>query len=82
MPELSFGSHFFQDIVESGIFYAAIFEGEEGVSCHPERILERENLLGQILPGEGEWARTVHLAPADGLTLYADITTQKLLCGG
>ncbi|MDR0503891.1 MAG: PEP/pyruvate-binding domain-containing protein [Treponema sp.] len=26
MPELSFGSHFFQDIVEADIFYAAIFE--------------------------------------------------------
>ncbi len=26
MPELSFGSHFFQDLVESNIFYGAIFE--------------------------------------------------------
>ena len=29
-PELSYGSHFFQDLVESGIFYAAIYQGEEG----------------------------------------------------
>jgi len=27
-PELSFGSHFFQDLVETGIFYVAL---------HPER---------------------------------------------
>ncbi len=27
-PELSYGSHFFQDLVESGIFYAAIYQGE------------------------------------------------------
>jgi len=82
MPELSFGSHFFQDIVESGIFYAAIFEGEEGVSFHPERILNRQNLLGDILPGEKEWERAVHLARTTGLTLYSDIISQKLLCSG
>jgi len=82
MPELSFGSHFFQDIVESGIFYAAIFEGEKGVLFRPERILGRQNLLGDMLPGEKEWERVVHLAQTTGLTLYSDITSQKLLCGG
>ena len=29
-PELSYGSHFFQDLVESGIFYAAVYQGEAG----------------------------------------------------
>jgi len=82
MPEISFGSHFFQDIVESGIFYAAIFEGEEGVLLRPERVLNRQNLLGDILPGEKEWERAVHLAQTPGLTLFSDITSQKLLCGG
>ena len=28
-PELSYGSHFFQDLVESGILYNAIFENEK-----------------------------------------------------
>lgn len=28
MPELSFGSHFFQDLVESNIFYGAVFMEE------------------------------------------------------
>jgi hypothetical protein len=81
MPELSFGSHFFQDIVESGLFYAAIFEGEDGVSFHPEFILERENIFEKILPGEKEWGKVIHIAQTDGLTLYSDITSQKLLCG-
>ena len=30
-PELSYGSHFFQDLVESGILYNAIFENEKTV---------------------------------------------------
>ena len=28
-PELSYGSHFFQDLVESGILYNSIFENEK-----------------------------------------------------
>jgi hypothetical protein len=35
-PELSYGSHFFQDLVESGIFYAALYQGEAGCEFHEE----------------------------------------------
>lgn len=80
MPELSFGSHFFQDIVESDIFYAAIFEGDADVIFRPERILDRENLLDEVLPGEKAWSHVVHLAHTTGLTLYSDITSQNLMC--
>jgi hypothetical protein len=71
MPELSFGSHFFQDIVESGIFYAAIFDGYNDVLFSPEKILSQENLFDSDV---------IHLARTPGLTLYSDIISQKLLC--
>jgi hypothetical protein len=32
MPALSYGSHFFQDLVETGIFYVAIWSVEGGSS--------------------------------------------------
>jgi hypothetical protein len=82
MPELSFGSHFFQDIVESGIFYAAIFEGEPDVTFRAEQILDRENVLEEMLPEENAWAPVLHLARTNGLTLYSDVTSQEILCGG
>jgi hypothetical protein len=82
VPELSFGSHFFQDIVESGIFYAAIFEGGEGVSFCPELILKQENLFEKFLEAEEKWRHVIHIAKTDSLTLYSDITSQKLLCSG
>ena len=82
IPELSFGSHFFQDIVESGIFYAAIFDGESNVVFNPRQILDRANLFEEELPSEKEWANVIHLAKANGLTLYSDITSQEILCGG
>jgi hypothetical protein len=82
IPELSFGSHFFQDIVESGIFYAAIFEGDADVSFHPELILERENAFAKILPEEEKWSQVIHIAQTDKLTLYSDITQQRLVVSG
>ncbi|MDR1829804.1 MAG: PEP/pyruvate-binding domain-containing protein, partial [Candidatus Fibromonas sp.] len=79
MPELSFGSHFFQDIVESNIFYAAIFDGEAGVLFYPEHILSQENLLGRILEGENRMEAVIHIAKTDGLILHSDITNQRLV---
>lgn len=36
MPELSYGSHMFQDLVEANIFYGAIFEDEKTRLYQPE----------------------------------------------
>jgi len=79
VPELSFGSHFFQDIVESDIFYAAVFDGEPGIVFCPEQILMRENLLTEMYTGEKKWDSVIHIAKTPGLTLHSDITNQKLL---
>ncbi len=39
-PELSYGSHIFQDLVEAGILYVAIFESSKTRSFHPEFLRE------------------------------------------
>jgi len=79
-PELSYGSHFFQDIVESGIFYAAIFNGQKGVIFNPSLILDRENVLESVLPGNTKFSNVIHIAKTDGMEIFSDIVTQKLLC--
>ncbi|MCL2230108.1 MAG: PEP/pyruvate-binding domain-containing protein [Treponema sp.] len=80
IPELSFGSHFFQDIVEAEIFYAAIFDEEEDVTFNPQLITSRKNLLDEQLPSDKKWEEVVHLSKVTGLTLYSDITSQEILC--
>lgn len=80
MPELSYGSHFFQDLVETGIFYVAIFDGQKDVVYQPIRILESENLLLSILPNSEKFSDVIHIAKTDGMELFANIVTQKLLC--
>jgi Phosphoenolpyruvate synthase/pyruvate phosphate dikinase len=79
VPELSFGSHFFQDIVESDIFYAAVFDGEPGIVFCPQQILSLENRFAEFYPEEKKWESVIHIAKTPNLILQSDITNQKLL---
>ena len=79
-PELSYGSHFFQDLVEADIFYVAIFNGQKEVIFHPERLQQYPNQYSNVLPGEHEMEKVIHIAKTDGLEIYSDIVTQTLLC--
>ncbi len=82
MPELSFGSHFFQDLVESGIFYVALPE-QDGTRVELGLLDRFPNLLAELLPGDARLAdvvRVTDLAPSERLLLQADIVSQQLLC--
>ncbi len=37
-PELSYGSHIFQDLVEAQILYTAVFHNEKTIHFHPEKL--------------------------------------------
>lgn len=79
-PELSQGSHFFQEMVEAGLFYAAIFDQRRDVTFRPQLITESPNLLGGIAPALGALGNVIHVAETKGLVLYSDIATQKVIC--
>ncbi|MHC1696238.1 MAG: PEP/pyruvate-binding domain-containing protein [Eubacteriales bacterium] len=79
-PELSYGSHFFQDLVESGIFYAALFDGRPDVSLNADYVTRRDNLLPALVPTAPDCGRAVHVARVEGMELYSSISEQTLLC--
>ncbi|TBT83764.1 pyruvate kinase [Propioniciclava sinopodophylli] len=80
-PELSYGSHFFQDLVETGIFYAAVFDDRPGVTFHPALVAARENALLELVPdADPHLAAVVHVARFDDLALYSDVVSQRVLC--
>jgi hypothetical protein len=79
-PELSYGSHFFQDLVEADIFYVAIFDGQKDVVFHPEKLYEYENQLPTILQQEEQLTEVIYIAKTGGMEIFSDILTQKLLC--
>ncbi|MDD6350823.1 MAG: hypothetical protein PUG16_00285 [Lachnospiraceae bacterium] len=52
IPELSYGSHFFQDLVESGIGNTAVFDGDSALHFHPEQIMELPDCKKDFLDEE------------------------------
>lgn len=83
MPELSFGTHFFQDLVEGDVFYLALFPEREDCFLNLGWFSRKKNLLPRLLPDDAAYAHVVRVVdlPDDGaLLLLADILTQQVLC--
>ena len=80
MPELSFGSHFFQDLVESDIFYAALFPHSYDCSYRNDILDNFPNCFTDAVPEMQELKDVVKLFRFDDkpLILKADIKSQDL----
>ncbi len=50
VPDLSFGTHFFQDLVESSIRYLPLYPDDEGILFNEEFLLKSESILPRLLP--------------------------------
>jgi len=50
IPELSFGTHFFQDLVESGIRVIPLYPDEEGTVFNHRFFKGSRNILSELLP--------------------------------
>lgn len=83
MPELSFGSHMFQDLVEADIFYGAIFGNEKTLQFHPELFKEYPELFKDICPDRvylGKLIRVYDLS-GQGIRLWVDAPGNHAVCG-
>lgn len=61
VPDLSFGTHFFQDMVEAGIRYLPLYPDEPG-AVFSDRFFQRgTNLLPELLPDSAHLADVVHV---------------------
>jgi hypothetical protein len=60
-PEVSFGTHFFQDLVEAAIRYLPLFPGERDVVFNARFLLESPNVLPELLPEYAHLARTLRV---------------------
>ena len=82
MPELSFGTHFFQDLVEADIFYVALFPDSEFCTFSKGWLEELPNALEGLMPASSRYKKVVKVynLPGEGLQLMADVVSQQLLC--
>lgn len=85
-PELSYGSHLFQDLVEDDIFYGALLEDPEKRLCyHPELLKNAhditEDVIGQIDDPDMMNIVRVYDTTDMGLTLWHSMLDNESICG-
>ena len=81
IPDLSFGSHFFHDLIETRIFYLAIYPEQPEVLFDRQWFLDQPNRLAALCPEDTSLAAVVRVVDtrAAGLTIHADVTSQQVL---
>ena len=81
MPELSFGSHFFLDLVETNIFYAAIFMDNESVFFDKAWLGGLDNRLAELVPEAKEFEQAIKVHDFEKeIKLLSDLTSQRVVC--
>lgn len=78
VPDLSYGSHFFQDLVETGTAYAALFPDSPQCQYCPQHLPEPQPLDANA--SAVEQAVRVYDLRDHPLQLSADVIAQKLAC--
>ncbi len=61
VPDLSFGTHFFQDLVEADIRYLPLYPDEEGIIFNERFLLGSTNVLTDLLPEYSQLADVVRV---------------------
>jgi hypothetical protein len=61
VPDLSFGTHFFQDLVESGIRYLPLYPDDPEVRFNESFFREAHNILPELLPDSADLRDTVRV---------------------
>ncbi|MFA6356262.1 MAG: PEP/pyruvate-binding domain-containing protein [Candidatus Omnitrophota bacterium] len=82
MPELSFGTHFFQDLVETNIFYVALFPEKKGVVFNKEWFGRLKNLFAELVPESAKYKDLIGVYDVGdkGLRIMSDVVSQKVVC--
>jgi len=82
MPELSFGTHFFQDLVETNIFYVALFPQKGGVTFNSGLLKEEKNLFIDLIPEASKYEEVIGVydVSGHGLRVMSDVISQRVVC--
>ena len=85
-PEVSYGTHFFQDLVESDILYLPVYPDEDASDFNTEFFFQSPNVLRTLLPELSDYEEIVHvidvLSATDGASakVVADPQTRNAVC--
>jgi len=68
VPDLSFGTHFFQDLVEASIRYLPLYPDDKGISFNEDFLSNSPNLLKNILPQFGDLEKVIKVIDIQKVT--------------
>lgn len=82
MPELSYGSHIFQDLVEADILYSAVFDNERTLHFNPEILDGLDNRLPDYCDESRELLNVIGIYDVSEkeFMVYHDMKEEHLLC--
>lgn len=61
VPDLSFGTHFFQDLVEADIRYLPLYPDDDGVIFKEEIFFTHDNLLTTLVPSAKDFQHVIRV---------------------
>ena len=84
VPDVSLGTHFFNDLVEMDMLYLAVAPEKEGHVLNDAFFQNAPNRLVELLPSAEEWVAAIRVidAPAPGTTVFLNVDSmkQKAVC--
>jgi hypothetical protein len=82
IPDVSLGTHFFNDLVEHDLLYLACFPGKSGNTMDESWLLSAPSVTPILSPEAGALQEVVRWIEADGLILHADPSYQTAVIRG
>jgi hypothetical protein len=67
IPDVSLGTHFFNDLVEMDMLYLAVSPGREGHALNETFVLQQPNQLTKLIPSAGELAPCLRVLDSGAL---------------
>ena len=80
-PELSYGSHMFQDLVEAEILYGAVWNNEKTLLYKPELLEAMPDRFPEICPEDAPLIGMIRAVETPGLKLWQDAVSARAVCG-
>ncbi|MBN2531387.1 MAG: hypothetical protein JXB88_00775 [Spirochaetales bacterium] len=83
VPDISLGTHFFNDLVEMDILYIAVFPEKDGYILNESLFMKLPNHLLEIMPGASSWVDTLFVIETGdikkekNIMIHVDTVNQK-----
>ncbi len=81
IPDVSLGTHFFNDLVEMDMLYLAVYPERAGNRTDHQFFIDRENRLQSLIPEASGWSHVVKVIDADrndpDLLIHIDSVKQR-----